>query len=255
MWACAQDSTPRKRREIVRRRNAPKTSGVEWRHPLVEKEGDRLTSAHAEPLPTSTAWYVPLARAIPALALATVVTFSADHSARLGLVTLASFALITGAVIVTASVLSPHRDISRSLTITQGVITLATAVAAFIAADGGQAYFVFLLTAFAAITGFIELYLGLRSRGRDASSRDWVFVGGLTALLALVVLLVPPGFSQPFTGPDGIARELTASVVVVGLLGAYWAILGVYLVIAALSLKWSRTDHAAVTAAVQQKED
>lgn len=214
-----------------------------------------MTSAHTEPLPASTAWYVPLARAIPALILAVVITFSADHSSRLGLVTLASYTLIVGAVLLTASVLSTHRGIGRNLTITQGVLSIATAIAAFIASNGGQAYFVFLLTAFAAITGFIELYLGLRSRGRDASSRDWVFVGSLTALLALVVLLVPPGFSQPFTGPDGIDRELTASIVVVGLLGAYWAILGVYLVIAALSLKWSTTDHAAVTAAVQEKED
>ncbi|TQO20021.1 hypothetical protein FB472_1627 [Rhodoglobus vestalii] len=214
-----------------------------------------MTSAHAEPLPSTTAWYVPLARAIPALVLAIVVTFSADHSARLGLITLASFTLVAGAVILTASVLSPHRGTARTLSIIQGVVTLVTAIAAFVATGGGQAYFFFVLTAFAAITGFLELYLGLRSRGRDGSSRDWVFAGALTALLALVVLLVPPGFSQPYTGPDGIDRELTASIVVVGLLGAYWAILGVYLVIAALSLKWSKKDHAAVTAAVQQKED
>jgi uncharacterized membrane protein HdeD (DUF308 family) len=198
---------------------------------------------------------VPLARAIPAIALAIAVTFSADHSARLGLVTLASFTLVAGAVILTSSLLSPHRGIARTLLITQGAVTLATAIAAFVATGGGQAYFVFLLTAFAAITGVIELYLGLRSRGRDASSRDWVFVGSLTALLALVVLLVPPGFSQPYTGPDGVDRELTASIVVVGLLGAYWAILGVYLVIAALSLKWSNKDHVAAAAAAQQKED
>jgi len=213
-----------------------------------------LTSAHTEPLPASTAWYLPLARAIPAVALAIVVTFSADHSARLGLITLASFTLIAGSVIVTAGLLSPQRGTARTLAITQGVVTLATSIAAFVATGGGQAYFVFLLTGFAAITGFIELYLGLRSRGRDASSRDWVFVGSLTALLALVVLLVPPGFSQPYTGPDGIDRELSASIVVVGILGAYWAILGVYLVIAALSLKWSKKDHDAVAAAVQQKE-
>lgn len=214
-----------------------------------------MTSAHAEPLPTTTTWYVPLARAIPAIALAIVVTFSADHSARLGLVTLASFALVAGGIILISSVLSPHRGIARSLSITQGVVTLLTAVGAFIATAGGQAYLVFLLSAFAAITGFIELYLGLRSRGRDASSRDWVFVGSLTALLAVIVLLVPPGFSQPYTGPDGVDRELTASIVLVGLLGAYWAILGVYLVIAALSLKWSNKDHAVVAATVQQKED
>ncbi|MGV8876125.1 MAG: DUF308 domain-containing protein [Rhodoglobus sp.] len=214
-----------------------------------------MTSAHTEPLPTVTAWYVPLARAIPAIALAIVVTFSADHSAHLGLVTLAIFALATGAIIIVATLLSPQRGTARTLALTQGVVTVLTAIAAFIALDGGQAYFVFLLTAFAAITGFIELYLGLRSRKRDASSRDWVFVGSLTALLALVVLLVPPAFRQSYSAPDGVERELTASIVVVGLLGAYWAIMAVYLVIAGLSLKWSTPDHDAVAAAVQKKED
>jgi hypothetical protein len=34
-------------------------------------------------------------------------------------------------------------------------------------------------------------------------------------------------------------RELTASVIIVGLLGAYWIVIGIYLVIAGLSLKWS----------------
>lgn len=214
-----------------------------------------MTSAHAEPLPASTAWYVPLARAIPAIVLAIIITFSADHSAGLGLITLASYAAVAGSVIFTVGLLAPQRGVQRTISLTQGAVTLATAIAAFVAAGGGQAYFVFLLTAFAAITGFLELYLGLRSRGRDAYSRDWIFVGGLTALLALAVLLVPPEFIQPYTGPDGVDRELTASIVVVGLLGAYWAILGVYLVIAALSLKWGNKDLAAVAAAAKQKED
>jgi hypothetical protein len=53
------------------------------------------------------------------------------------------------------------------------------------------------------------------------------------------VLLVPAGLEQQFTGPDHVERVLTASVFVVGLLGAYSAILGVYLVIGGLSLRWA----------------
>jgi uncharacterized membrane protein HdeD (DUF308 family) len=209
------------------------------------------------------AWYVPVARAAPALVLAVVITFTPDHSAALGLLTFGIFAVLTGAVLTAYSLRSTARGVSRSLTLTQGLVTVAAGVASLALVNGGLPYFVFLLTAWAAITGFLELYLGLRSprsrghqtdsqsvgtgergsSGRARSSRDWVFAGALTALLAIVVLLVPPGFTQSFTGPDGVERALTASVIVVGGLGAYWAILGVYLVIAGLSLKWAQAPE------------
>ncbi|MCU1439379.1 MAG: hypothetical protein JWP85_376 [Rhodoglobus sp.] len=190
------------------------------------------------------AWYVPLARAIPALALALVITFNADHSAALGLVTLGLFGIVAGAIL-TAFAFRSAKGVARTITLAQGLVTIAAGIASLAAPGGGLPYFVFVLTAFAAITGFLELYLGLRSRGRSRASRDWVFAGALTAVLALVVLLLPPDFSQQFTGPDGVTRELTASVIVVGALGAYWAILGVYLVIAGLSLKWQAAPVAA----------
>ena len=71
----------------------------------------------------------------------------------------------------------------------------------------------------------------------------------LTVLLAVVVLVIPADYVQPFTGPDGVARELTASIIIVGVLGAYWAILGIYLVIAGLSLKWAPSVPQKVEAA------
>lgn len=185
-----------------------------------------------------TSWYAPLARAIPALVLAVVVTFSADHSAPLGLLTFGLWAAASGAII-TVFALRGDGGTARTVQLVQGVITVIAGVVSLVMINGGLPFFLFLLSAFAAITGFLELYLGLRSRGRDRSSRDYIFVGALTAIFAVGVLLVPPGFSQPFTGPDGVERALTASVIVVGALGAYWAIIGVYLVIAGLSLKWS----------------
>jgi hypothetical protein len=99
--------------------------------------------------------------------------------------------------------------------------------------------FLVLVTAWAALTGFLELYIGFRTRGRHGASRDWIFIGALTVVLAVVVLLVPPGFEEQFTGPDGVARVLSASVIVVGILGAYGAITAVYLIIGGLSLKWA----------------
>ena len=199
-------------------------------------------------LESVTSWYAPLARAIPALVLAGVVTFSADHSPALGLITFGIFAAATGAVITAFALRSPSGT-ARVLQLTQGVVTLVAGIVSLAMIAGGLPFFVLVLTAFAVVTGFLELYLGLRSRRTERSARDWIFVGGLTVLLAIIVLLVPPGFVQTFEGPDGVVRELTASVIVVGTLGAYWAILGIYLVIAALSLKWAPDDTATPKAA------
>ncbi len=184
-----------------------------------------------------TSWYAPVARAIPALVLAGVVTFSADHSSSLGLTVFGFFALAAGAVVTAAAVRS-ERGIPRTLFFVQGVLTVLAGVASLVMTGGGQSFFVLVLSAWATVTGFIELYLGLRERKVHRAARDWIFVGALTVVLAVVVLVVPPDYLQTFT-VDGVERQLTASVIVVGTLGAYWAILGVYLVIAGLSLKWA----------------
>lgn len=200
-----------------------------------------------------SSWIAPLLRAVPAIVVAIVVTFSADHSATLGLATFGAFAAFSGAVILVFA-LRQGAGITRTLSFVQGGLGLLVGVAALAVTGGGVSYLVFLVSAWAVVTGFIELYLGVRARrstGADAKaiSRDLIFAGGLTVVLAIIVLVVPPDFSQPFTGPDGVARELTASVIIVGLLGAYWAVLGVFLVIAALSLKWADAPTPAETKA------
>lgn len=197
----------------------------------------------------ATPWYVPLARAVPAVVLAAVITFSSDHSAALGLLTFGIYAVVAGAVLTASALRLGSKGVVRSVTFAQGILSVLAGVVSLAIPGAGLPFFVFLLTAFAAITGFLELYLGLRSRGRSGSSRDWVFVGAVTALLAIAVLLVPPGYSQTITGPQGFVGELNSSIIVVGILGAYWAIVGVYLVIAGLSLRWARTPAAVKSAA------
>ena len=192
------------------------------------------------------AWVPTVVRAVIALALAAVITFSADHSATFGLVVFGSFGVITGAIIALAGVVSSERGVSRGIRIAQGAITFVAGLAALLVIGGGLPYFVFLVSVWAAITGFLELYLGLRLRRAEAGARDSIFVGALTAVVAIAVLLVPPGYTQNYTVSD-FQGHLTASIIVVGLLGAYFAILGVYLVIAGLSLKWG-TDTRATAA-------
>ncbi len=184
----------------------------------------------------SVEWYVPLARAIPSLLLGGAITFMADHSARLGLLAFGLFCATLGGILTVAVLRGADRNF-RGARIPQAVIALAVGVAALAVPGGGLAYLVLLVATFAVITGFLELYLGLRGRRVDAAAKDALFVGAVTVLLAVAVLLVPPELAQSFV-VDEVVGQLTAAVVVVGLLGAYWVVIGVYLVIAALSLKW-----------------
>ncbi len=197
-------------------------------------------------------WPFVIARAVPALVLGVLITFTAQHSPLLGLVSLGIFGLSTGAIVVVSIVRGPRPDSTRPVAIAQAVVLLLVGAVSLAVPGAGLEYLVLVITAFAVITGFAELYLGLRQGRGRGERRDGVFLGSLTVLLALAVLVVPPGFTQSTVGGDGITRELTASVIIVGLLGAYWIVIGVYLVIAGLSLKWSgELADRAVTSATK----
>jgi hypothetical protein len=180
---------------------------------------------------------------VPALVLAVVITFTPNHSSPLGLIALGGYGLVAGAVIAWGGVRS--RGVERGVLVAQGGILAVVGVIALVFSGGGLPFLIFVLSSVAAITGFLELYLGLRG---GALRRDRLFAGVLTALLAIAVLIVPPGFEQTTTGVDGPTGVLTASTIVVGLLGAYLAVLGVYLVIAGLSMKWAAAPSTAPAA-------
>ena len=207
-----------------------------------------MSSPDDNQMPASRYWPWVLLRALPAIVVAIVITFNADHSARLGLVTFGVLALGGGAVVLIGALRALPAGVVRWCFVLQGAVGIVVGAIALSSVGAGLPFLLLLLSAFCVLTGFLELYSGVRSRGRDASARDWIFVGALTVLFAIVALVVPADYSQPFTGPDNVERALTASIVIVGLLGAYSAILGVYLVIAGLSLKWAPRAVAATAA-------
>jgi hypothetical protein len=64
-------------------------------------------------------------------------------------------------------------------------------------------------------------------------------MGALTVVLAVVCLVIPPDYVQHYNAPgDGGPRILNASVMIVGILGVYGAIVAVYLAIAGFSLRF-----------------
>jgi len=170
-------------------------------------------------------WTVPIARAVVAFVPAAVITFNADHSADFGLIVFGAFALVSGLVtgLLSWKTVTDARD--RSIFAIQGVVGVLAGVLALALNTGGLGFFLYIVSVWAAVTGALELYTGIRIRGRGQVARDWLVVGSITAVLALVFLLLPPH-----------------AVVAVGLLGAYLVIIGVYLVIAGVSLSTAHAD-------------
>ena len=182
-------------------------------------------------------------RAAPAAVVALVITFSADHSAYLGLIALGSFAVFTGVILIAGAVRGAH---PRAPFATQGAVLIVGGAAALVFNDAGLLFLLVLTSVLLGATGIIELVTGLRARGRVAGARDWVFIGGFSALAAIAVLLVPADFVDVITIPGKDVPPLTASIMVVGLFGAYAAVVAVYLVIAGLSLKWAPQASSSV---------
>jgi uncharacterized membrane protein HdeD (DUF308 family) len=199
-----------------------------------------VTRAHRE-----RNWLEPIARSIVAIAIAIVITFSADHSPPVGYVTVGIFAVLSGVAVCVATALVRDRGQAWLLFETQGAILAIGGVVSLFSVGRGLPFLLLLAISVFSITGILEFVAGITHAGPKSTgpsqARDWIFSGALSALFALVVVLIPANFSQQFTGPDNVERVLTASVIFVGAFGAYAAILGVYLVIAGLSLKWSGT--------------
>ena len=190
-------------------------------------------------------WAVTLARAAAALLVGLVITFTADHSPPVGFAAIAALSLASSVIIAIAVIASTLSGPSRWFFAAEAVVLVVGGLAAVLLRDHGTSLLLFLGCAVFGLSGIIELVAGLVEKTNPAR-RDWTFAGALSALLAVVALLIPTGFDQHFTGPDGVARALTASVVFVGALGAYAVILGVYLAIGGLSQFWARNTQNSV---------
>jgi uncharacterized membrane protein HdeD (DUF308 family) len=187
-------------------------------------------------VPVDRSWSLTVLRALPAAVVALVITFSADHSAFLGLLALGGFAVVTGALLVAGALRGAY---PRGSFLLQGAILVVGGIVALALNGAGLVTLLVLTSTLLGVTGIIELVAGLRARGHLAHARDFIFVGGFSALFAAAVLLVPVDFVDVITIPGKEVPPLTASIMVVGLFGAYAAIVAVYLVIAGLSLKWA----------------
>lgn len=163
-------------------------------------------------------------RAVPALVVGLAITFTADHSPVIGLVMLAVFGVGSALVLLISAARmaggEPVRALHRGLAIV-AALAGSLAVVVLVTIGGGLPLLLLLIGGYAVLAGALELVWGIRHRDRSLFARDAVIAGGATLALAVVLALVGDPVSA------------------VGFFGAYAVMLGVFLVIAGLSLKWS----------------
>jgi len=207
--------------------------------------GTSAAAAVAEGRTGLAAWVVPALRAVVALTVGFAITFTPAHSAAFGLVAFGLFAVVEGAVVAAGAFGDRSERRSRGLFVLQGALTVVAGIAALVLPEGGVHYFVWVVSAWAIVTGALELVSGIRARGRAAAARDWMILGGLTLILAIAFLVVPPDYRQTLGGIEQVTGQLTASVVLVGMFGAWAIVAGVLLGIAAVSARSPRPSTEA----------
>ena len=186
--------------------------------------------------------HVQLLRALFAAVAASMITFSSDHSAPVGLAVFSGFVFVTALVHVLAAwlVLPAGSRWSSVLLAAVGVVAgMITGIPDWRTDD----MFFIVVSSWAIVSGGIELLAGIRARRTaDVLSRDAITVGALGILLGIVLLLVPAGFVQEYTVGGG-TYLLSGIILGVGMFGGYAAIVAVFLGIAGLTPK--RVDAAA----------
>lgn len=159
-----------------------------------------------------------LVRALPALGVGLGITFTADHSSRLGLLALGILGLASALALIVGALRLPRGEALRDLHLGLGVVYAIAGAVALLLPGTRLSFLLLVLAGWSVISGALELVWGIRRRTDHPFGRDALIVGGGTLALAVVLGLT----SDPVSA--------------VGFLGAYAVVVGVFLVIAALSL-------------------
>lgn len=183
------------------------------------------------------AWILSAGRALLALGLGLVITFTTGHTAEFGLIAFGVFAIVSGLWIAAGSFGPRSEPIARTAFRAQAVVTVLAGIAALALPGGGMGYLIWILSGWAIVAGALELVSGIRARPRVGGWTDWLTVGALTVLMGAIVLIIPPDIADRFSGDKGVEGMLTSPIIVVGVLGGWGVVTGVLLAIAAASPK------------------
>ncbi len=172
-------------------------------------------------------YVVSFVRSLTLLAVGLAIAFTAGHTAQFGLIAFGVMALVSS---VTLGVLAVGLDSStraRGLHIWQSLVSLVVGALAVGLSTTGTLFLLWAIVLWSLLVGVAEAFAGWRLPAGSALRQDWIVQGALTVLLALVVL-----------------SQSADSVAVVGFVGAWAIIMGVYLAIAGFSARWAQKDAA-----------
>ena len=180
--------------------------------------------------------HLQLARAFFAAIAAVMITFSGDHSAAVGVSVFSGFAVATAlGFFLAVWLVFPAGE--RWPSVVLGLLTLVAGIVGSFPGLRTTAAFFVLIVVWALVAGAAELIIGLVGRRRGwAISRESVFVGILTVVLGVALLVIDPDYRlEYYIEQAKRSFTLTGITIGVGVFGAYAAIVAVYLGIAAFS--------------------
>ena len=172
-------------------------------------------------------YVVSFVRASTLLAAGLAIAFTAGHTAQFGLITFGVMALVSSVTLGVLAVGLESSTRARGLHIWQALVSLVVGALAVGLSTSGTLFLLWVIVLWSLLVGVSELFAGLRLPAGSALRQDWIVQGTMTVLLALVVL-----------------SQSADSVAVVGFVGAWAMILGVYLAIAGFSARWAQKDPA-----------
>ncbi|MBS1906593.1 MAG: acyl-CoA synthetase [Actinobacteria bacterium] len=200
--------------------------------------------------------HVQLARALFAAVAALMITFSADHSATVGLSVFSGFVLVSALIYILGAWLVTPRG-WRWPYVLLAVVAILTGMVGGVPAWRSTPLFFVVVIAWGALSGTIELVAGIRARRMvragtlpaSDGARDAILVGSLGLALAVGLLCVPTTYALTYSIAEAGSFTLTGITLAVGIFGAYAAIVAVFLGIAGLSPRTTPATPAASTAA------
>lgn len=191
-------------------------------------------------------WVLQLVRAVVFGVAGAWITFSADHSAQLGLIAAGGTALVVGVAQLALVPTGTDRGRIRRILQVQGAVSAAAGIVAVVLlalpGDVDAGTLLLVVGIWVAAFALTELWAGLVAGRGTPLAKDFVIVGALSAIVAVVYAFLPADLVQTGTGQSGVAEPLTSSIIAVGVFGAYAAVVAVYLAIGALSLKWQTSS-------------
>ena len=159
-------------------------------------------------------------RSIILLVTGLVITFTPGHTARFGLVALGILGIISAVGLGLGALGLASTQTGRGLHLWQALVSVAVGSLVLALQTAGMMVLLWAIVFWALLVGVAEIFFGARLARGDAVRRDWMTQGGMTVALAIIVLFQPAD-----------------SVAVVGFLGAWAIVQGVYMAIATVALR------------------